>query len=783
MDDLNRNLPPDLDTALNGYYTAPQPDPAFARRMETQLRMKHAMLTTPLEISPFITYEQRKSYMRTQRLRGFAAILLALVGLLILTGVVYAAGRLFGFIPGVGFVDHVQSVLATPVEVNRPVVESKTTPFTSAQTSSTPRMASGTIYEGTETSPGRLDAAPMASQERGKITLTVDQVVSEPDRLVITYKITGLPADIFSPDRSATLSAAANQKAEDPYIVNIRLADGSVLPLAAGGECSGGSDTVTSWMSCRLIRGPLPKDVNRFTLEFKYLPNTLPGELPEDWSVPIELSPVSSSDQADVNQKLDLKSPKVNGMTLHLIKAVQTPSESAFQLALSWDGANRLIHHTAPITLQDAGGRYYILSGAPDGGASGIDQPNYGTLPSVMTTPVDAGSPLTFRLNWVMMSISSAAYDDPAGAPILRVDAGKSAHVGQEWSIDQTIQAGGYNLHFTKARLKPAEGGTIILEIDADPQPGIASLNLLPAEGSASYEAGFDNARNVLVSRITLPTLPTKPVDLYISEILCKINGPWEVTWQPTDQGIAALSPTPAPTRMAPANSALATGQPLLDEMQKLRQSEAVPAGPGWVHQVFQIDQADSAKTLDTGDLPEQPLEYRTDTWYRLDEQGYIREAVYIRSSPDGKLLGVDIDNGIYHFSLPEGSGGMGTDVYIAKPSYDFNQVAYFNDVVTGGGTISREDSQVDGSACRLYTATQTFNPAAVYSNEALPARASRHSVCIDPKTGTVLQIQDRMEYTDGTSQIRDTTRFLSLEKVDSLPADVQQYLDQVVMP
>jgi hypothetical protein len=62
---------------------------------------------------------ERKSLKMTLRTRPFVAILIALLILLTLSGVVYALGRAFGYIPGVGLVDQSAPVrvLAEPVTV------------------------------------------------------------------------------------------------------------------------------------------------------------------------------------------------------------------------------------------------------------------------------------------------------------------------------------------------------------------------------------------------------------------------------------------------------------------------------------------------------------------------------------------------------------------------------------------------------------------------------------------------------------------------------------------
>jgi len=205
MREIEPNLPPDLNTTLDEYYTASQPDSAFAEHLEAQLRKQHAGLIERPPTASFQRSRIRSSFMHALRTRPILALLAALLALLFLTGIAYAVGRLTGFIPGIGFVDDVQSILETPIVVSR--TREATAPAASPIEAGTPmpRIASETIFEGTEITSGNLDtAAPSGpiSQERQGITLTIEQVVSEADRLVIAYQITGLPADIFGPERA-----------------------------------------------------------------------------------------------------------------------------------------------------------------------------------------------------------------------------------------------------------------------------------------------------------------------------------------------------------------------------------------------------------------------------------------------------------------------------------------------------------------------------------------------------------------------------------------------------
>jgi hypothetical protein len=118
MDELNPVLPPNLQAALDEFYAAPQPDPAFAAHLGAQLRRHQSELLSTGRKSRPSSSGTRKSLMRTLRARPFLALLAVLLALLALTGMAYALGRLAGFIPGFGFTSQGSTtyVLAEPVE-------------------------------------------------------------------------------------------------------------------------------------------------------------------------------------------------------------------------------------------------------------------------------------------------------------------------------------------------------------------------------------------------------------------------------------------------------------------------------------------------------------------------------------------------------------------------------------------------------------------------------------------------------------------------------------------
>ncbi len=125
MDDMNPILPPGLDSALNDFYTAPQPAPDFADRLERQLLAqfsapKNNRLTGQPATQSTGEPKNWSAFMQTLRTRPALVLLFAILALTLLTGAAYAIGRLSGFIPGFGFTTGDPGsvyMLAEPIEI------------------------------------------------------------------------------------------------------------------------------------------------------------------------------------------------------------------------------------------------------------------------------------------------------------------------------------------------------------------------------------------------------------------------------------------------------------------------------------------------------------------------------------------------------------------------------------------------------------------------------------------------------------------------------------------
>ena len=99
--------------------------------------------------------------MQLLRTRPILALIAAILALLLLSGIAYAVARFAGFIPGIGFVNNVQSVLPTPVVVQREIPLTPTSVVQTPQTAQTTTTGTATVTK-PEGNP-----ASVSVQERG----------------------------------------------------------------------------------------------------------------------------------------------------------------------------------------------------------------------------------------------------------------------------------------------------------------------------------------------------------------------------------------------------------------------------------------------------------------------------------------------------------------------------------------------------------------------------------------------------------------------------------------
>jgi hypothetical protein len=174
---------------------------------------------------------ERKTFMQTMRARPALSILIAVLALLLLTGVAYAIGRSLGYIPGVGV-----------VEQGMPI---------------------------------RVLEKPICVTRNG-ITLTVTSAVLTTDKTVIEFRAENVPWGALSHNENVAGCSGTGE---------LHLPNGTVLKIISGS----GSPEKT-----RFVYAPIPTEMTEVTFVLPCVINTLPGRAPENWELSLRFVPAPS---------------------------------------------------------------------------------------------------------------------------------------------------------------------------------------------------------------------------------------------------------------------------------------------------------------------------------------------------------------------------------------------------------------------------------------------------------------------------------------------------------
>jgi len=432
---------------------------------------------------------ERKSPMTTLRTRPFAAVLLALIVLLTLSGVAYAIGRSLGYIPGVGIVD--------------------------------------------QSTPLRVLAEPV-SQTRDGITITVTDAVLSADRTIVVVKFENVPVDKL-PNQEDNSDCYPNPA--------LQLLQGDPLqPLGSqGNDWGAGSEYHYTY-------GAVPEDINDATLFIGCVPGDVsPRTLPENWELPlrfvaappdmtalpvIEYAPTpAATGGADSNQITLTKVIDVGDSYILMGKfALQTNSAGYFTPGMR--------------TLLDGNGNFLPWK-MPQDSVFPPSNPNEQITSEDWAVQVDKGfaPPLTIKLT------RSKSYPNADDAPLVyEFDAGANPQIGDEWQVNQTFDAGGHP--FTLQSIQAATNTDMpgaygyqfnFAPLDIDITNLYLSINDLQFMGYT--QNGNTDGFGYFVGYSELPKGKLK-----VSFSL-EIRDPqeWTLQWTPDDASANIVTPTEAP--------------------------------------------------------------------------------------------------------------------------------------------------------------------------------------------------------------------------------------------
>ena len=577
---------------------------------------------------------QRKTFMQTLRARPALAIALALLALLLLTGVAYAIGRLTGYIPGVGFVQtNSLRVLAEPV-----------------------------------------------SQTQGGITVSIEQVFVDAERTIIIYKTEGLTIQ------------AANSEGEgggNPFgsAHLLLLPDGTTLEESTG--YSGTPEplldnikTEGGWPNyvARLVYPPVSDQVNNLTLLIPVLRNMPVGAAPENWSLTFQLKPAPGDinyapviEFTPASGNVTSSTPIVgktsvpalsntatsNGFTLQLDNVIELEDGFVFTGNLSWDdsvfptGKGRVSDVVIPV-LTDASGQEIPVEQVP------LDWSNqeYKALWSYRTNRKAFAGPLILSVESI-----STMVDSPETS--FELDFGSNPQVGQTWEFNHDFVFEGHTIRLLSVQLVDDTSSTcwkydLKFNFASDLAGIYASVNdiipQLPLENCSGGggDGGGPVDPKIFSTGIPYSDFPNGLHHFVISASIPNvISGPWQVTWNsPLVEALAAPTSEPGACLTLDKWNQLSGGNNPLPSGLGGKILTTVNEGGLWPGiYVSNLDGTNSRK-IDTG------------TWPSL--------------STDGTWLAYSIGDGIHVFNLSTGENpAIGTDGYRIIWSPDNTRMMY----------------------------------------------------------------------------------------------------------
>jgi len=573
--------------------------------------------------------------MQTLRARPLMAIVIVILALLLLTGVVYAIGRLTGYIPGIGFVQtNSLRVLAEPV-----------------------------------------------SQTREGISVTIEQVIVDAERMVIIYKTEGLTIE------------AANSKGEgatfgSPHL--LLLPDGSILQetpeIGYGGTAEpliNDLHTEGGWPNyvARLVYPPVPSPVDELTLLIPILQNMPAGAAPENWDLTFHLKPAP----ADItfapmitlvppSEPVNVATPVIgetttpalsnvatlNGFTLQLDNVVELEDGFVFTGSLSWDdsvyptGKGMISDEVVP-TLTDASGQIIPMEGVQLVNGPYMDE--HKSAWSYRTNRKTFSGPLVLNVESI-----STIIDSPETS--FELDLGPNPQVGQTWDLNHDLVFEGHTLRLLSVQLVDDHSSScwkydLTFNFASDLAGISASVNdVVPqtplnqvCEGGGGGGGPVDP--KIFSTGIQYSDIPNGLHHFTISaSIPYVVLGPWQVTWTPP------LTSEPTPTPVAGAcltldkwNQLAGRNDPLQSRLRGKIVTTVNEGGPLPAIYVSNLDGTNSRK-IDIG------------AWSSL--------------STDGTRLVYSAADGLHVVNLSTGENStLGTDGYRIIWSPDSTRMMY----------------------------------------------------------------------------------------------------------
>jgi hypothetical protein len=384
------------------------------------------------------------------------------------------------------------------------------------------------------TFPLRVLAEPVTAARDG-FTITIESALLASSQTVIQYRIAGpFPARGEGPNTHLCQ--------EYP---NLRLANGANLSNT-GAESTGNAKA----MDTKVIFPALPAGQNQATLVLPCVAGQLLGENPQNWEIPLRFAPAPPD--LPVYPVQDLPTP-LPGETppgaapirLELEQMAEIPDGYYLKARLHWtsqpDFSTVELFPDAVRVLDGAGQPVPIFDTTPE--ALEGQSLSFALKIGVPTNP----GPIQVVVDYLALQIPSESK--------FSLDVGENPRPGQTWEVNQEVTAQGHSVRVLSAQyVQEAPAAPVMLMLRLQAQPEVLLAGFTDPETAASRPGGGapNSPQTQFRAAILYEQFPKGKLNLTLSSLSIRRDGPWRVTWA------LPVSSTPARQIAAPVTDSRA---------------------------------------------------------------------------------------------------------------------------------------------------------------------------------------------------------------------------------
>ena len=219
--------------------------------------------------------------------------------------------------------------------------------------------------------------------------------------------------------------------------------------------------------------------------------------------------------------------------------------------------------------------------------------------------------------------------------------------------------------------------------------------------------------------------------------------------------------------------------QAILQTVQTLaaQWSGAVLKRNGWIHVVtHRTRDKDKVSSLPNGQAI--PLNYISETWYHLDDQGQAVEVIAFMRSEGGEPVQISTFRGNIWRNLTVGEKWDG-EPFMPRPDLGFSADAA--QAREWGSTLSQQTVTLAGRTALRFTMRDEFGSPLLMEGYAQPVISAERRAYFDARSGALLLLERILVTADGRERVVERVDQITVQQGVEPPSDVLALLQQEV--